>query len=184
MKPYDLAKVVDDVSRATSKATARTLAFIVPGRPITWKRPKGHGGGYTNDPAANRQLRNLKTYFIAEAANASIRFRPDEPVSARLHFHFNGRAGGFTGIEIFPYCPPWAEPRSRLYQAPNEGSDALRELIPNIERIDVDNLTKLVLEAASGSGVVPDDRQFVRIGIWKTGSTKKAPTLPGERRRK
>lgn len=147
------------------------MAFIVPGRPITWKRPKKHGGGRTDDPRAMAHLRTLTSYFVAEAAKTKIRY-PDEPISARLHFHFNGRstAKGFTGIELFPYCPPWEAPESLLVTRTNF------VLEPCTDRIDIDNLAKLVLEAASGAKVVGNDSQFVRVELWKTGTTKGAST--------
>lgn len=166
-----MKKLVDDRFASDEhvvRATARMLSLTVPGRPITWKRPKGHGGGYTDSHRAKAQLRTLKAYILEASRQTGIHYPEGEPVSARLHFHFEGLKGGFTAIELFPYCVPWSAPRSRLY-----GDVSTFEATPSLDRIDVDNLSKLVLEAATKAGVVADDSQFVYVSIWKTGSTRK-----------
>jgi Holliday junction resolvase RusA-like endonuclease len=146
----------------------RRLAFLVPGRPITWKRPKVHGGGYTKSAAATAHYRTLRKAFRDEAMAQGVRAFSG-PVAVRLHFHFEGRSG-FTGIEVLPFAFPWLLPKSKLWTGVNS---VAAELQPNADRIDIDNLEKIVLEAAANSGVLHDDAQVAYVEKWKTGSARK-----------
>ena len=88
-------------------------------------------------------LRTLEQYIWEAARGSGI--VPGSPIEVRCYFIFDGRDGGETIVEILPA------------KAVGPFGYGWRDKIP-----DLDNLTKLVMEALAPAGVVSDDKQVVR----------------------
>lgn len=162
-------------------ATLKALAFTVMGRPIAWARPQGHGGGTVarrrtkhgwREPASAQHLKRLRKAFADAALQQRCR-QFTGPTVLCVHFHFAGsrRDAGFTAIELRDFTT-WADiRRSQLWPS----SSLAEGLEPCTDLVDMDNLEKLVLEAAQHSGVLANDCLVVHVEKRKTGSTKKQP---------
>lgn len=127
------------------------LRVEVPGWPIAWQRPKGHGGGWA--PERNTaHLKALADHLWAVLQGVKGRWNTAAPVGLDTEFHFerapskrNPHGEGRT-IVVVRSLPlgPW------------------RAKVP-----DLDNLAKLVQEAVGHSGVVDDDKQVVALSAKK-----------------
>ncbi len=115
--------------------------ITLPGRPIPWSRPRHrtrHGS-----PQATKQLADL-TWAIKAAMKPGQRI--NGPVMVEMAFQFGGQAGGSTWIRV---------------------TEAAGDNL-HTKRPDVDNCTKLVMEACQHSGLLADDSQVAILVARKT----------------